>query len=449
MRHLLNLAETKAILLPCIYRDFNYVGLIEALKPDLPHLEHVIVMGEGVPSGMLSSNEVFRTPLEEKYPADFLKQFRPGGDAPRHLLCTSGTTGMPKISCWSENNTHAIFVQHGCRISMELKENDIMAAIAPGNTASTGYGFAMLGPLCIGATVATLERWDSGEALKLMEREKCSVGVMIPTQAIKLLGEEVEKYDLRHFTRLFNAGAQFPVENVKEFERRFHCQVLNCYGATDAGAPFMITVNDPAEKRWTTVGRTWDGELKIVVDEKGTKAPVGQEGEIWWRGSDNMYGYVNDSERDATSFTRDGFFRSGDVGFVDEEGYLHITGRIKDLIIRGGQNISPREIEELLAAHPKILDVTVAAMPDPVYGERACAFVVPRAGEKFTFEEMLSYLENQKIAKWKLPERLELIEEIPKSAGGKVMKRTLTEAITEKLKQEGKLPADFVPQVKV
>ena len=449
LRYLLNLAEIKAVLSPYIHHGFNYLELIHALKPDIPSLEHVILIGEEVPSGEQSLDEIFDTPLEEKYPYDFFEQFRPSGDSPRHLTSSSGTTGFPKVSCMSENNIYSLFVHHGCHTSIKLNPDDIVAAIAPGNTGATGYGFAMLAPLCIGATVAALKIWNPKKAIEFMEKEKCTAAVMIPTQAIKMLGEDVEKYDLRHFKTLFNGGAQFPVENIKEFERRFCCNALNAYGATDAGAPFMITVEDPEEKRWTTVGRCWDAELKIVSDDNGTEANRGQKGEIMWRGSCHMYGYLNNNQADRDAFTVDGFFKSGDVGFIDDEGYLHITGRIKEIIIRGGQNIGPREIEEILASHPHVLEVAVAAMPDTVLGERVCAFVTPVSGKSLTFDQMILFMESKRIAKWKLPERLEIMETIPKSAGGKIMKKRLTEMITEKLKSEGKLPPDFEPQVKV
>ena len=211
----------------------------------------------------------------------------------------------------------------------------------------------------------------------------------------------------------------------------------------------MVTIRDSDKKRATTVGRLCDSEVKIVLDENGNPAPDGQTGEIWWRGSDSTYGYVNSIENDNACFDRDGFYKSGDVGFIDQDGYLHITGRIKEMIIRGGQNISPRAIEESLASHPKILEIAVAAMPDLVFGERVCVFVVPGKTEKITFEEIISFLESKNTAKWNLPERLEILDKIPKSAGGKIMKKALTEMITEKLKKEGTLPADFKPRVKV
>lgn len=448
LRHLLKLSEAKAILIPNIYRGHDFVKSIELLRSELPFLKQVIVTGEDVPTGMTGSDKIFQKPVEMKYPDDFFEQFKPLGDAPRHLLCSSGTTALPKISCWSENNTYAIFVHHGCRLSMNLQEKDIVAAIAPANTASTGYGFPMLGPLCIGATVVTLHKWDPVDALKIIEKEKCSVAVMIPTQAIKILAEELDFYNFDNFTRLFNAGAKFPVEKMKEFEYRLKCKVLSAYGSTDAGAPAMININDPDEKRWETVGRTYNSEIKIVTDDRGTIAENGREGEIWWRGPDNMYGYVNSVEDDSACFTRDGFYKSGDVGFIDKDGYLHITGRIKEMIIRGGQNISPVEIEDLLYQHPDIIEVAVAAMPDPVFGEKACVFTVLRPGSNFSFDDMLSFLEDKKIAKWKLPERFEIIDEMPKSAGGKIMKRKLTEMVTDRLKQEGILPYDFKQQIR-
>jgi len=450
MRHLLNISEAKAVLVPNIYRGYDFVKLIKLLQPDLPFLKHIIVTGQDVPSDMVSADQIFQQPRQIDDLVDFFKPFRASGDSPRHLVCSSGTTDLPKISCWSVNNTYAVFVHQGCGLSMNLKESDIVAAIAPANTGSTGYGFPMLGPLCMGATVVTVHKWDPVDALGIMEKEKCTIAVMVPTQAIKILSEDVESYNFDRFTCLFNAGAKFPVEKIKEFENRFKCKVLSAYGSTDAGAPVMATVNDPDEKRWEAVGRPCNtSELKIVIDDKGTKAEDGKEGEIWWRGADNMYGYVNSIENDTACFTRDGFYKSGDVGFIDKDGYLHITGRIKEMIIRGGQNISPVEIEGLLYEHPNIVEVSVAAMPDLVFGEKVCAFVVLKPNSDFSFEDMVLFLEDKKIARWKLPERLEIIDKMPKSAGGKIMKRKLTELVTAKLKKEGSLSADFQLQIKL
>jgi non-ribosomal peptide synthetase component E (peptide arylation enzyme) len=175
-------------------------------------------------------------------------------------------------------------------------------------------------------------------------------------------------------------------------------------------------------------------------DAKGKPVPAGESGEVVWRGPDKSWGYLGDEAATKAAFTPDTFFyKSGDLGQFDAEGYLRIVGRIKDMILRGGRNISPRTCEEPLMKHPAVLEVAIAPMPDPVLGERACAFVMLKEGKTLSFDEMVRFLTEQKIAVWQLPERLEIVEDMPRSTGGKIAKAKLTELVTAKLKTEGKL----------
>jgi non-ribosomal peptide synthetase component E (peptide arylation enzyme) len=184
------------------------------------------------------------------------------------------------------------------------------------------------------------------------------------------------------------------------------------------------------------VGRVVSGCECEIRDADGKPLPAGQPGEVVWRGADKSWGYLGDDDETAATFTRDGFYKSGDVGVFDEDGYLRIVGRIKDMILRGGRNISPRTIEDLLIQHPAVVEVAVAAMPDPTLGERACAFVMLRPGARLAFEEMVAFLKEQEIAIWQLPERLEIVSDFPRGAGGKIVKKQLTAMVTEKLEAE-------------
>ena len=219
------------------------------------------------------------------------------------------------------------------------------------------------------------------------------------------------------------------------------CKIQTLYGATDAGTAIMTTIEDPEEKRLTTAGRVVPGFECMLWNAEGLEVPAGEPGEVVWRGPSKSWTYLNDLVNSRAVFTADGFYRSGDLGQFDEQGYLRIVGRIKDMVLRGGRNISPRTIEEPMMAHPSVLEFAVAAMPDPVLGERACAFAMLKPGKSLTFEEMITFLTEAKLAIWQMPERLEIVEDMPRSTGAKIAKGQPTAMVPAKLKAEGKLPA--------
>jgi acyl-CoA synthetase (AMP-forming)/AMP-acid ligase II len=215
------------------------------------------------------------------------------------------------------------------------------------------------------------------------------------------------------------------------------CRIFSIYGATDGGVASCTDLDDTQEQRLTTVGRAQDETEIRLVDVFDQPVAAGESGEIQWRTAGKSYGYLNDPEATAAVFTGDRFYRTGDLGQVDANGYLRITGRAKDMIIRGGRNISPRLIEEMVSKHADVAEVAVAAFPDRVLGERACAFVVPMPGARVTLDSLLAFLREQHMPTWQMPERLEVMDELPKSAGGKVMKNKLRELIAAKVKAEG------------
>jgi len=435
LRYLLSITEAKIAFIPNIYRKVNYLETYKEIWKDLPNLQQIIIMGEDIPLEMRGFDEIIATPYEEKYPPGYFEQFRSSGNAPRHIMTSSGTTGPPKSTMFSVANVIGdyFFITK----AMELKEDETIAAFAPIGGAGGPYLFPVLNSLLRGSTAVILERWDPKEALELIEKEKINVAVAAPTQIIQMAQLPLEKYDLSHFTRFLYMGADLPANQQRECEKKFACKIITAYGAVEANATFASTLADPEEKRWYTVGRPPPTCELHVVDDEGNEVPAGKKGELLYRSAYKSYGYISSPELDAEAYTPDGFFKSGDIGFIDEEGYVHVTGRKKEMILRGGENIFPVQIENILSTHPKIEEVAVAAMPDPVYGEKACAFVVPKAGESLSFEEMISFMEARQIAKYLFPERLEIMAEIPKGeALSKVLRRKLTEYVTKKLKQE-------------
>ncbi|MBX6378268.1 MAG: long-chain fatty acid--CoA ligase, partial [Clostridia bacterium] len=298
------------------------------------------------------------------------------------------------------------------------------------NTGSTGYAFPGLAPLLVGASFVMLEDWDPEAGLEMLSRYRCTYATAIPTQMVQLLQLPLERYDLGRLTRFNNAGAPLPPEAAKEIEERIGCRVQTLYGATDGGVPVTTDIADPAEKRRFTVGRRLPGqELKLVDPATGEDVRPGETGEVIWRGANKSYGYLNQPEYDAENW-RDGWFRSGDLGVLDEEGYLRIVGRVKDMILRGGVNIFPKEIEDLLIQQPKVAQVVVAGAPDPVLGQRVAAFVVPRdPTSPPALEELNAFLSQRQVARWKHIEQLHVVSSIPLNSGGKVDKPRLLEMV--------------------
>jgi non-ribosomal peptide synthetase component E (peptide arylation enzyme) len=297
--------------------------------------------------------------------------------------------------------------------------------------------FPVLAPLLHGASSVLVEHWSAPLALELLQREAATLATAVPTQLIKMLQDPaLAEHDYTSLRVFNNAGAPLAPQAAMEVERVFGCTIQTVYGASDGGVPVMTRVSDPPEKRFTTVGRTLPAtELRIAAPDMAA-LPPGEVGEVLWRNPTKTFGYLNDAERTDSMFWDDGFYRSGDLGVVDEDGYLRIVGRAKDVIIRGGQNLSPREIEEVIATEPNVSEVAVVGIPDPVYGERACACVVLRAGGSLSLDGLSRFLAAHDLVKYKWPERLELFTELPKSAGAKVSKVELRAAVLARAERD-------------
>jgi acyl-CoA synthetase (AMP-forming)/AMP-acid ligase II len=359
----------------------------------------------------------------------------PAGDpnTGRLAMITSGSTALPRVSLWSDNNLWFFLSQY--RDAVGLRPTDVAAQIAPANTGSTGYVFPVLTPLLNGATSAMLRRWSAGAALELLEREHATLATAIPTQLVKMLQERGRRsLDLRVFT---NSGAPLAPEAAAETEQSFDCVVQAVYGASDGGVPVMTRTADPVEKRRTTVGRRLPLTDLRMLDAGLRNVPPGEPGEAFWRNPTKSYGYLNDPERTDEAFWGDGYYRSGDIGVVDPDGYLRIVGRAKDVIIRGGQNISPREVEELIGQHPDVLEVAVIGVPDAVYGERVAACIVPRPGRQPGVGDLARFLAAREVARHKQPELVELFTELPRNAGGKLAKLELKEEVGRRAEEAG------------
>lgn len=335
------------------------------------------------------------------------------------------------MSQWTDNNVS--FLMRDYIAAVEMGPGDKAIAIAPANTGATGYMFPVLAPLCGGAASVLLEEWSPAAAVELLETERATHCAAIPTQLVKMLQDPtIGKRDFSAVKVVTSAGAPLTPDTAELTEAAFGAAVTTIYGSTDGGVITLTRISDPLDKRRTTVGRPVPGAELTLRDPGGAAVPLRTTGEVVWRTPTKSCGYLNDPERTDAMFEGDGWFLSGDLGALDEQGYLSIVGRSKDLIIRGGQNISPLEVEQIIARHEAVSEVAVVGIPDPVFGERTCACVVLRPGARLVLEDIIEFMRAQEIAPFKIPEVIELFDELPRTGADKLSKVAMKSAIAER-----------------
>jgi non-ribosomal peptide synthetase component E (peptide arylation enzyme) len=414
------------------FHDYDYVAMAERLRPGLPGVRSWVTMAGRRVDGMACLEDMLSDPIESRHPPGHLRRFHPSANDIDILMSTSGSTGRPKLVLRTPN----IFLSLGHHIveRARLGPDDVVLTVAPVNQ-GTGYSVAMVAALIAGCPVILLDRFDPEEALRLIERERVTVAVGVPTHMIRMMNSPMlGTVDLSSLRLFYHAGAPLAPDAAAEFARKCGCRLMEAYGALDGGTPVHTLYDDPPEKVFASVGKTCPGMELRILDEVGKMLPPGEAGEVVYRGPNCAVGLFGDPNH---AFDDGGWFHSGDLGVLDEEGYLRIVGRKKNIIIRGGQNISPREIEDALIGHPDVQDVVVVGMPDRVFGERACAFVVPRPGAVVTVADCREFLAARSFAKYKAPERIESVSELPLLPNGKVDRKQLEAEIRRRLETEG------------
>ena len=275
--------------------------------------------------------------------------------------------------------------------------------------------------------------------LEAIEKERVTTMILAVAQVQQIIDfSELDQYNICSLQVIATGGSHMPPEAIRKVYDKLKCKFFNVFGMSE-GPCTQTRLQDPEEVVFCTVG--WPvcpyDEFK-VIDPAGNELPQGKEGELVARGPCIFRGYFKAEAENKEAFTPDGFFRTGDIAKFDPEGRLIITGRKKDIIIRGGENISAREVEDMISDHPSVVQVAAVGMPDPILGERVCTFIKPKKGMMISFEEVISYLKEKKTSVLNLPERIEIIDEMPLTSVGKVDKKRLREEIKEKLKKEGK-----------
>ncbi|MBB6402289.1 fatty-acyl-CoA synthase [Methanococcus maripaludis] len=452
LAYVMKQSDMKALAIIDSFRDVNYLDILYELVPELktsqrgklnseefPYLKNVIYVGQEKHRGMYNTNELM---LLGKYVSDEkLIEAKKGlnSDDVINMQYTSGTTGFPK----GVMLTHKNILNNGYYIGEKQKftEKDRLCLPVP-LFHCFGIVLGVLALLTHGGTLVMLEIFDPLLVLAAIQKEKCTAVYGVPTMFIAEFSHPMfEMFDLSSLRTGIMAGSTCPIEAMKKVMSDMYMREITIsYGLTEASPVFTMTsVDDPLEKRVESVGKAMPHcEVKIIDPETGETLAPGNVGEICCRGYNVMKGYYKMPEKTAEVIEKDGWLHSGDLAVEDKDGYYKIVGRIKDMIIRGGENIYPREIEEFLYTMPGINDAQVVGIPDEKYGEIVGAFVIPKEGYEIK-EEGVRDFALEKIARYKVPKHVFVVDEFPMTASGKIQKFKLTELAVELLKKEKEL----------
>jgi cyclohexanecarboxylate-CoA ligase len=418
LRFMLNLAQTKLIVVPELFRGVDHATMLEGLQRELPHLKHVLVIGEKRPAS-------FEAMLAEE-PSDLESQWRgrrTSADDVMQLLYTSGTTGEPKGVMHTSNTLMANLRQH---IHIQgFNETDVTLMSSP-VAHQTGFLYGIMNPIMTGGRVVLQDIWNPKEAIELIAKERVTFSIgSTPFLSDLLEAAKGQKEALQTLHTFVAAGAPIPRHLVRLAAEEFGVAVCSMWGMSENGPAAFTRPDDPPARSLETDGRAVPGMEMRVADPEGRSVPPDTEGRLMVRGAGMFVGYLKRPEWYATD--SEGWFDTGDLARMDTDGYVRITGRSKDVIIRGGENIPVVEIENLIYQHPAVAEVAIAAMPDPRLDERGCAFAVLRPGQTLTLKDLAEYLLSRKCAKNYLPERLEIVDALPRTPTGKIQKFRLRE----------------------
>ncbi|EFC9827784.1 cyclohexanecarboxylate-CoA ligase [Escherichia coli] len=425
----LNKCQAKMFFAPTLFKQTRPVDLILPLQNQLPQLQQIVGVDKLAPAtSSLSLSQIIadNTPLTTAITVH--------GDELAAVLFTSGTEGLPKGVMLTHNNILASERAYCARLNLTWQ--DVFMMPAPLGHA-TGFLHGVTAPFLIGARSVLLDIFTPDACLALLEQQRCTCMLGATPFVYDLLNLlEKQPADLSALRFFLCGGTTIPKKVARECQQR-GIKLLSVYGSTESSPHAVVNLDDPLSRFMHTDGYAAAGvEIKVVDDARKT-LPPGCEGEEASRGPNVFMGYFDEPELTARALDEEGWYYSGDLCRMDEAGYIKITGRKKDIIVRGGENISSREVEDILLQHPKIHDACVVAMPDERLGERSCAYVVLKAPHhSLSLEEVVAFFSRKRVAKYKYPEHIVVIEKLPRTASGKIQKFLLRKDIMRRLTQD-------------
>ncbi|WP_448507891.1 AMP-binding protein [Immundisolibacter sp.] len=419
---MLEFAQAKLLVVPCRFRGFDYPAMLAGLRGKLPHLPRVLAVGDDGPDGF--DRALLETRWEDQFDAEaeFARR-RPDPNAVIQLLYTSGTTGQPKGAMHTSNTLMAGVRAYADGVG--LSGDDVCFMASP-LAHQTGFMYGLMMPLVLGTRVILQDVWDATRAWDTIQAER----VTFSMGATPFLADLVSAPNapaaadcrLRQFVC---AGAPIPRVLVQTATEKLGLGVVAAWGMSECGVVTLTRPDAPPDAVFSSDGRALHGMAVRVVDTADQPLPPGTEGRLKTQGSCLFVGYLKRPE--AYAVDAEGWFDTGDLARMDADGYIRITGRAKDIIIRGGENIPVAEVEDLLYRHPAVQDAAVVAMPDARLGERACAFVSLKANGQFDFDTLTAWLAQAGMSRTYWPERLEIVPDMPRTASGKIQKFELRE----------------------
>lgn len=432
LTHLAKLTEPKGWILPTGYRSItDYTTVVQETRKESPGIRRIIYVGADRKEHETGLDELLITHEPAAVIRAALDKVRPDPGAVCQLLPSGGTTGLPKCA----PRTHNDYI---CNIEYKSRAWDINVTDTCLVSSTVGHNLALL--VCLTATifhggkVVIIDSSLPADFCQAIQEEKITCAGFVPTLISRLVTfDRLQEYDLSSLLKVYVGAANSPPELIRKVEENLGCRYHNAFGMVE-GPCSQTRPDDSLEVRCQTIGHPvcpYD-EFR-TLDPDGNVTPAGKEGELAAKGPGVFTGYFRNSQANQEAFTPDGFFRTGDLAVIDETGRIRITGRIKDIINRGGENIAARDVEDLISSHPAVEYVAAVGMPDQEFGEKVCAYVTVANGCTLSHEELVTYMLQMGAAKTLLPARTELIKHMPLTAAGKADKKALRRDIEEKL----------------
>ncbi len=428
--YILHFSGSSAFICPATFKTHDYVGMARQLRAAIPALKHVVISGDGAPDALQSGEWHLETGLAATPPLAAADRVRTDPDAIFRMAFTSGTTGNPKCVLHSLNTTLPAVVQ--INTDMAVTSDDVQLIYLP---VCLNWGYlCLLQTILSGSRAVLLERFSAKAALELIERERVTYIATAPASIVAMLHEpELSRFDVSSLRVVITGGASAAIETIRDYQARMPGHLIELYGMLETGFHTYTRFSDDPVAVNGTIGRVVSSMQLKLLDEAGSEVARGDVGEIAAFGPSVHLGYHANPAANAEAFTADGWFRTGDLGrVVDAAGNVAIVGRRKEIINRGGKKFFPREVEEILYTHPKIMHAAMVGVANARLGEKNFLCVIPKPGETVTLAEMVAFLKGE-VADYKLPEELLPVDELPFTATGKLRRHVLAEQIAKRM----------------